>query len=147
MKSKRNLAEELKWQLTLVMVMAFLAAGVASGWADQPPAGMSLPVATSRVMDFQNVKRVAVSDPAVADYVVLSARQLMLTARAPGTTDLYVWDDKGEHRFRVAVTAVPSAMGEAVARIRKAIGRPEIRVEEYNGVILLEGEVESPLEA
>jgi pilus assembly protein CpaC len=142
------MAEPLRQRVALVMITAaLLATLIVSGWAAQTPADMSLPVAGSRVMDFQNIKRVAVSDPMVADYVVLSAKQIMLTGKAPGATDFYIWDDKGQHKFRVAVTAAPSGMGDIVSRIEEAIGRPEVRVSAHNDIILLEGEVDTAAEA
>jgi len=148
MKTRLGMAEPLRQRVALVMITAaLLATLVVSGWAAQTPADMSLPVAGSRVMDFQNIKRVAVSDPMVADYVVLSAKQIMLTGKAPGATDFYIWDDKGQHKFRVAVTAAPSGMGDIVSRIEEAIGRPEVRVSAHNDIILLEGEVDTAAEA
>jgi pilus assembly protein CpaC len=133
--------------LLAVMTAALLITLTVGAWADPMSAQMTLSVGGSKVVDFQNIKRAAVSDPTVADYVVLTARQIMLTGKAPGATDFYVWDDKGQHQFRVAVSAAPALMAETVSKIEQAIGRPGIQVSEHNGVIFLEGEVETTAEA
>jgi pilus assembly protein CpaC len=148
MKTNLNLKERVRQQAVLAAVAAVLLTALASsGWADPGEERMSLPVGGSKVMDFQAIRRAAVSDPNVADYVVLSAKQIMLTGKAPGTTDFYVWDEKGEHKFRLLVAAAPELGPEVVEKIQDEIDRPGIRVTEHNGVVLLEGEVEAAAEA
>jgi pilus assembly protein CpaC len=148
MKTKFSVREKARRSAVLTMIAAaLLVAMIGSAWAEQAGVATSVPVGGSRIMDFQNIKRAAVSDPSVADYVVLTVKQIMLTGKAPGATDFYVWDDKGQHQFRVAVTATPSVMADTVSKIRDAIGRPGIRVSEHNGIILLEGDVDTTVEA
>jgi Flp pilus assembly secretin CpaC len=62
----------------------------------------------SRVLTFRDMRRVVVVDPQVADVVVASARELLVAARAPGHTKLYVWDAAGRHEYAITVQAVPS---------------------------------------
>ena len=140
--------EVIRRAILALMAALLLATLVGSGWAEMMMSPEKpLPVGGSEVMDFQNIRRAAVSDPTVADYVVLSAKQIMVTGKAAGTTDFYVWDDKGQHKFRVMVTAPPSRMPETVSKIREALAQPEIKVSEHNGVILLEGEVQTAAES
>lgn len=134
-------------RVALAVVMAALLVAIAgTGWAE-PAVEKSMAIGSSEVLDFQGIKRAAVADPAIADYVVLSAKQVMLSAKLAGATDFRVWDEKGQHDFRIVVIAPPSRMPEMVAKVREMIARPTIQVSEANGVIILEGEVDTPYES
>ena len=130
-----------------IMTAAVLVALIGGGWVEAARADLSLSVGGSKVLDFQSIKRAAVADPAVADYVVLSAKQILVTGKAPGTTDFYVWDQQGQQKFAVVVEAAPSRMSEVVGKIREAIAHPGVRVSAYGDVVLLEGEVRTAEEA
>ncbi|UCH36153.1 MAG: pilus assembly protein N-terminal domain-containing protein [Armatimonadota bacterium] len=148
MKTRPHIAQQLARRAVLALMMTVLLVALAgSGWGQQvsadPAVEKPMMLGASEVLDFQGIKRAAVADPAIADYVVLSAKQIMVTARMAGATDLYVWDEKGQHTFRLVVTGVPSVMPEVVAKIRDTIAHPGITVSEHNGVILLDGEVET----
>jgi pilus assembly protein CpaC len=127
----------------MVVVLTVLAG---SGWA-LAAEEKTMPLGSSEVLDFAGIKRAAVVDPSVADYVVLSAKQIMITTKAPGATDFHVWDEKGQHTYRLIVVAPPSRMPETLKRIQDALARPGIKVSEINGVVVLEGEVDSPYES
>jgi len=145
----QQIARRAVLALVLAVVLLVLASAVAGAAEENaaPAIEKQLAVGASEVLDFQGLKRAAVADPTIADYVVLSARQLMLNARSAGTTDFYVWDDKGQHAYRIVVTAPPVRMAEVVQRIAEAIAQPAIRVSEHNGVVILEGAVETDYEA
>ena len=52
----------------------------------------------SEILDFQNqIKRMAISDPEVADARVISPRQILVDGKADGSTSLIVWPDKGPY--------------------------------------------------
>ncbi len=140
MRTKLELARGWVPAAIALLLLLVLAMGA---WAQTAALEKSLVVGASEVMDFSVIKRAAVSDPSVADYVVLSAKQLMLTGKTVGATDLYVWDDKGQHKFRVVVKSALTAAPEVLDKIREAIANPAIKVSENNGVIILEGEVPS----
>jgi pilus assembly protein CpaC len=129
--------------VVLMAVMLVVLAG--SGWAAAQE--KTMPLGSSEVLDFQGIKRAVVADPGIVDYVVLSAKQIMITAKKPGATDFHVWDEQGQHSFHLAVTAPPSRLPETIRKIEETIANPEIRVSEVNGVIVLEGEVATPYEA
>jgi len=148
MKGKRHST----WQTVCRIVLAALIAGLfivltSSGWAQVgatgPPTEKTMLIGGSELLDFQSVERLAVSDPSVVDYVVLSKVQVMLVAIKAGEGDLYVWDKVGRHTFHIVVTPPPSHLPEIVMSIKQAISRPAISISEHNGVIILEGEVET----
>jgi pilus assembly protein CpaC len=154
MKTNSYVASQIVRRMALGVVLAIVllalvcASGAsAAGAPAVPVVEKQLQVGASEVYDFQGIKRAAVAEPTIADYVVLSAKQIMISARAPGATDLYVWDDMGQHQLRVVVIAPPSRMAELVARITDALADPAIRVSEHGGVIMLEGMVESAARA
>jgi pilus assembly protein CpaC len=149
MRTNSLVAQQIARRLALAIVLAMVLLAFAYTAAGAAPAAVekSLQVGGSEVLDFQGLKRAAVADPMIADYVVLSARQIMLTGKAPGATDFYVWDDKGQHTFKVTVTPPPARMEEVVRRIAETIAQPGIHVSEHNGVVLLEGAVETAYSA
>src|ERR1043166_7590769 len=58
------------------------------------------------LLRFQNdITRVVISEPKVADAVVVSPREVMVNAKAPGRTTLVIWEAGAEPaRYEVAVT-------------------------------------------
>jgi pilus assembly protein CpaC len=136
--------------LAILLAVLFIAVN-SSGWTQTssavPPTEKLMYLGSSELLDFQGIERLAVSDPAVIDYVVLSKIQVMLVAKKTGEGDLYIWDKSGRHDYHVIVTPPPSRMSEIVMQIKQAIARPLISVSEHNEVIVLEGEVWNEEEA
>ncbi|HVH29027.1 MAG TPA: type II and III secretion system protein family protein [Vicinamibacterales bacterium] len=67
-------------------------------------AGRSLVLPT----DF-NVTRIAITNPAVADAVVVAPREILIDGKTPGTISLIVWGDTQRAQFDVVVEqAIPS---------------------------------------
>jgi pilus assembly protein CpaC len=46
---------------------------------------------------FQRVKRVSISDPAIADFLLISPTELYITGKGVGATNMILWYDKGGH--------------------------------------------------
>jgi len=132
-------------------IAAMLVAPASSGWGQEvggnPAAEKVMQVGASEVLSFDGITRAAVSDPTVVDYVVLSAKQIMITAKGPGMASLNVWDNKGQHTFQVTVAPPPSRMPEIVKKIEAAIANPAIKVSAHDEVVILEGEVDSAYDA
>jgi pilus assembly protein CpaC len=42
----------------------------------------------------QSVKRVSIADPEIADFILISPREVYLTGKSPGTTNLTLWQNK-----------------------------------------------------
>ena len=85
------------------------------------------------------IKRVAVSNPAIADVVVVSKREINIIAKQNGTTSITIWTADGM-RQEFAVNVNPSDTGTALA-IQKAIGLPHVTVQKVGDKILLRGTV------
>jgi len=146
MKGTCHITQRASCQIILAALMAVLFIATNSGgWAQTSTAGSLnekiMNLGGSELLDFQGVERLAVSDPSVIDYVVLSKIQVMLVAKKLGEGDLYIWDKAGQHTYHVVVNPLPSHIPEIVAQVKQAIARPAISVSEHNDVVILEGEV------
>jgi Flp pilus assembly secretin CpaC len=88
------------------------------------------------------IKRVSIANPEIADTVVISPRQIYLTAKAVGTTNLTLWgaDDRVSSIFDVAVSADLSLLKE---KLQEILPRENIKVIAANDSITLSGEVSS----
>jgi pilus assembly protein CpaC len=60
------------------------------------PSAYLVPVGESRVYRLERpIKRVAVGNPDVADFIMLNSSEFYLLGKKPGATNLIVWDQKG----------------------------------------------------
>jgi len=67
--------------------------------AAQQPVAPTISVTINKSMVFrlaEKAKRVSVSQPAVADVLVVAPSQLLINGKAIGTTSLIVFDEKGD---------------------------------------------------
>ena len=90
------------------------------------------------------IKRVAVTNPEIADVAVVDKRALNVIGKKTGSTSLTVWTADGMRQdFRICVSGVDSGLAET---IRKAIGLPRVKVEVVGGKVLLTGTVQNQKE-
>jgi pilus assembly protein CpaC len=82
-------------------------------------------------------KRVAVTDPTIADYKMLTADSLMVMGKAIGSTDVMIWNEK-EELFQVHVEVVAD-----LEHLKRELGRlfPQspLQVTQSQGVIVISG--------
>src|ERR1051326_6114268 len=75
--------------------LACMAAGIAL--AQVAPQRISLVEGRGELLRFQeDVQRVVISEPKIADAVVVSPREVMVNAKGPGRTTLVVWENGTE---------------------------------------------------
>src|ERR1051325_10762683 len=90
------------------MLIAAVCCGLAASQTAAPSNAHDIPLVEGRgeLLRFQNdITRVVVSEPKVADAVVVSPREVMVNAKGPGRTTLVVWEAGAEPaRYEVAVT-------------------------------------------
>jgi pilus assembly protein CpaC len=103
--------------------------------------GQSIPVRTA-----YDVKRVSVGDPNVLDVVVLSPRELQFVAKAPGSTNVLIWDTRGRPQASIQ-TRVGTPQSYLQKELRELIGAPGIEVHNARSATVLTGTVPSPLAA
>jgi pilus assembly protein CpaC len=83
----------------VVWVALFWLVLVGQGGAAQQQVAPTISVTINKSMVFrlaERAKRVSVSQPAVADVIVVAPSQLLINGKAIGTTSLIVFDEKGE---------------------------------------------------
>lgn len=133
----------------------------AAPYRSQAPSGRSrsfrvliLRPTQSSVLEFNVMSRVVIANPLVADVVTVSDRDLVVLAKGPGETTLYVWDKDGRHTYRVVVenemVSTPSAtanLEDMAEQLRQAINNPDIHVRTLGQTIFLEGMVKTEAEA
>src|SRR6266511_2404497 len=107
------------------------------------PQRISLVVGKSLVIDTPAaVKRVSLAAPDIADTVVVSPRQIYLTGKAVGTTNLTLWggDDRVSAIFDVTVSP---DISQLKAKLQEMLPGENIRVIAAHDSITLSGEVSS----
>ncbi len=99
----------------------------------------------STLLCHPGMHRVAIGEVEVADVAVVSSRELIVYAKNPGDTDLYIWDDRGVHRRTVTVTTRKPA-DVAQVMLAKLLG-DEYRVTMLTDTVLVvEGTAEDQAE-
>lgn len=78
--------------------------------------GQSYEVAVnqSQVLNIEGVKRVAIANPAIADVLVVSDREVLLVGKAPGITSLQVWTDRVPNVYSIHVSGPEYYIGKQV---------------------------------
>ncbi|HZX65732.1 MAG TPA: pilus assembly protein N-terminal domain-containing protein [Myxococcales bacterium] len=102
---------------------------------------MNLGVGEQKTLSLQNVARVAIGDPGVADVKqVGGGGELLLTGVGEGRTSLLVWL-RNDQRLSYAISVRKQDPREVVSEVRALLGdRDGIRIRIVEGRVFLEGE-------
>ncbi len=127
---------------TAVAAVAVAASDKMSDFNNAVPSGESLHLVVGRSL-FVNTKhrlsRVFVTNPAVLDSYTSSPNQIVLTAKAPGTSNLILWDETGQSQaYFVASDMNIDSLRES---LRQALPTDSIDVRQSEGKIILSGTV------
>ena len=120
--------------ILLVLCSIFIVSNVAA--ADN----ITVAVSQSRVMTFSGVERVAIANPEIADVVVISATEVLLVGKSPGTTTLHIWSNEIREMYQVEVVADDASIAN---EIKSIIGFDDLKVSKIGKTIILEGKVNS----
>ncbi len=107
--------------------------------------GRSVVVSEGRsiMLQFNEMHRVQIANPEVADVVIASKKALAIYGKSRGVTTLYVWDKVGLHKYEVNVTG--SLPAERVAReLRQAIALGLQYTVAGEDILVIEGAVQTP---
>ncbi len=111
-------------------------------FAQQQPVTPTITVTVNKSMVFrlaERAKRVSVSQPQVADVVVVAPTQLLINGKAVGTTSLILFDDKGEvSNYDLIVTP---DVGALRAQLRVVLPNEKVEVSTSAAFLVLRGEV------
>jgi pilus assembly protein CpaC len=111
------------------------------------PVEKIMTVGESYILSGKEIRRVAVGDPQIADVVVLSSAELLVNAKSPGSTPLYVWESSGRVTYEIAVRNTQLDLIGLSMRIQQEIKDPRISVRIVGNTLLLEGSVSTEAEA
>src|SRR3954466_10491638 len=101
---------------------------------------ISLGVGEQRTLPLQNVARVAIGDPGVADVKQVGGGELLLTGVAEGHTSLLVWL-RNDRKLSYSVSVRKQDPRTTVSEVRALLGdRDGIRIRVVEGRVYLEGE-------
>jgi len=90
----------------------------------------------------EQVKRVSIADPAIANFVLTSPKEVYITGKAAGLTNMTLWKDKGKYSI------YDIEVGYDVSRLKQQIQgllpeEKDLRVTAINDSITLSGRVSS----
>lgn len=122
-------------------VIALLFVPVFEGAAQQQVAP-TISVTVNKSMVFrlaERAKRVTVSQPQVADVIVVAPSQLLINGKAVGTTSLIVFDEKGEVA-NYDLIVVPDVIALR-SQLRVVLPNEKVEVSTSGPALLLRGEV------
>ncbi len=129
------------WGLCAALVAAVLCG--ASAYADGENA-VQVNIGEAVTLSVENVAKIAVAEPAIADIVSLSEREISVIGKKVGTTTLTIVRSEGKPTqiYRIEV-------GNDVAAnlIRKMVNSPNIVVRVVGDTVVLDGKVDDELDA
>ena len=103
------------------------------------PRSMTLTVGRGELLQFPDeASRVSVTDPVIADAVVVSLHEVVLNAKSPGTTTIMIWH--GESVSPYEITVEPE-LSEIQKQLRTTFPSEQIDVSSSKDAILLAGVV------
>jgi pilus assembly protein CpaC len=129
--------KKISFFLALVVVLAFAVSSMAA-----IPVEVSIGKGT--VLTLKKLsKRISLSDPSIADLVVISPTELLINGKKVGTTSLIVWDKKDGKRTFFDVFVVGD-IGELIEQV-SAIAPPDsdVTIEMVKDSILLKGNLKN----
>lgn len=124
---------------TAVACLLFVVSMSAQRSESTAPAFERIPLAIGRstvlATDF-NVTRIAITDPAIADAVVVTPREILLDGKGAGTVSLIVWGDARRVQYDVVVEAGGNVLQQQFQALFPA---EDIHVSVNDEVIVLSG--------
>ena len=138
MKKRKVMWTKVSGFLAATILFSFFLLPLAT--AQQTPPTISVTVNKSMVFRLaERAKRVSVSQPSVADVVVVAPSQLLINGKAVGTTSLIVFNEKGDvSNFDLIVLPDVAALR---GQLRLLLPNEKVEVLTSGPSLLLKGEV------
>jgi pilus assembly protein CpaC len=132
---------------TLLSVVGAQAQTSVSASFDKPAAEavpINVLVGQSRVINFDKaIGRFSVSDPAVAEAVLVAPDQVLVNGKAFGQVNFIAWEQKGQ-QFVVFDVFVRANLSLIDSQIRALFPKDDIRLSQANGSVVISGSVKEP---
>ncbi len=106
------------------------------------PEALHLLVGQSMVINLpERVTRVSIADPNVADALIVTPQEILLSGKSPGEVSLVIWKESGESQiFNISVDL---NIGGLAQRIREIFPNENVKVSSAKEVLTLSGDVSS----
>src|SRR5207237_5707328 len=112
--------------------------------APKEPIAINVLVGQSRVINFDRpIGRFSVSDPAVAEAVLVAPDQVLVNGKAFGQVNFIAWEQKGT-QFVVFDVFVRANLSLIDSQIRLLFPKDDIRLSQANGSVVISGSVKEP---
>src|SRR5678816_4376782 len=92
------------------------------------------------LMTDYDITRIAITDPAIADAVVVQAREVLIDGKAAGTVSLIIWGTNERRQYDVVVDPGVSTLEQ---RLQALFPGEDIRVNTNGDAVILSGKVSS----
>ena len=102
--------------------------------------------AQPKTLPASNPKRVVVAKPEIADVYSVSANEVVLEPKTAGITTLFIWDDYGQHSYRLKVFNEDlSQLKRHADSLLRELGVPglQLKINEAEAKLVLLGEADS----
>ncbi|MCL4401306.1 MAG: type II and III secretion system protein family protein [Acidobacteria bacterium] len=131
----------MKMSILLAAALAALSTPVG---AVEPVRNLVLTQGRGELLQFnQDIQKVAVAEPKIADAVVLSPREVMVNGKSTGNTTVIIWETgQAPAKYAVSVTADTTDFESFRQQIHTAAG-PGVEVTGQGETIVLSGKVNS----
>jgi pilus assembly protein CpaC len=128
-------------------LLALLAAAAAAQTA--PPRQLSILVGRGELLQYdREVSRVAIAEPKIADAVVVSPKEIMVTAKSVGKTTLIVWESNTiPARYEIEVKADTSELETLRKELRESLADLPVTFTGNADKLVLTGTVKNADEA
>src|ERR1043166_3122694 len=111
---------------------------------NKEPVAVNVLVGQSRLITFdRSLERFSVSNPEIAEAVLVSANQVVINGKAFGQINLIAWE-KNSARFIVFDVYVRTNLSLIESQIRALFPKDDIRLSQANGSVVLSGTVSDP---
>jgi pilus assembly protein CpaC len=125
------------------ILLAF-AVGLPPAVGAQSVGKVNLAVGAQKVLTIQEISRIAIGDPAVADVKTVGSNQILVTGTGEGRTTLLVWKGSGQ-QLTYHVTVRKQDPIELVAELKKLVGEIDgVSVRSLGDAVYLEGRAYTP---
>ncbi|HYH04983.1 MAG TPA: pilus assembly protein N-terminal domain-containing protein [Bacillota bacterium] len=131
----------VKWFILLVLLLVGLSPFIAANPREVP---LSLSVGDSEIINVKGLTRVSTGNPLVVEVVVTGSQEILLNAKQAGAAVVNIWSSQGVLSYRVTVRENFESFEKELARL---IDNPKVRVTVNSKYVILNGAVETTLDA
>jgi pilus assembly protein CpaC len=149
MRNRPPIPASIAGRLVSLSLVALVIAGIALFAADTTQSTASrneeiaMTVGKSVILDHPDeIARISISNPDIADAVAVSTKEVLLNAKAPGITTLVIWSKNGERNF--FTLNVSANLQQIQQQIQNTFPGEDIRVLVSANAVSLVGRVSTP---